>query len=528
MIKRTLLIILILIIFINISSCGKKVEQIGERPVLFNIETEEKAEKFDIYLVARSEISSALIDKTSVEFKKLFDIDLSITPDYGIDSSGMKSMQQVKSTGADGLYLFPYASITRISDLAGTGDILPLDEFLQDNPIWNALPPAMRKMYEFGDGHIWAIPRGFTPVLMGRVFRDDYLKELGLSMPNDLDSLYEVSNKLAQSDPDGNNLMDTYGMAYSNALSFRDIFYANGVPINISNDGYQLTSIAYNPIYGTFEDSMLMQDMKPTLEYIVGLEKAGILRKLSSRYSSRAGDFLGNASLANSYVRVPGYALTDERFSVAAGIRGSETNNLNPLTYDFNDGFYLLGANTENPSKTINSFVSLMYGELEGYLFASKGIQGETYTVKSGTVEVLDKAFFSNNRDGLLINNPLFSYEVMDIVLNIELASGDIVADFINLTSARDLYVEKAREEEIIYDITMDMAYPEVFITKPGEILNSAAGTMLSTLFSQVLSGRASIDDVINRYKANMKRLGMQDIINELNREIDADTMFHY
>jgi len=526
--KRIFLLLLIIIISANISSCGDKVEPIGIRPELENIETYEKAEKFDIYLVARNEINSLLIDKIAVEFKKLFDIDLSITPEYGIDTSGNKSMQQVKSTGADGLYLFPYASISRISDLAFSGDILPLDEYLMDNPIWNEMPASMRKMYESTDGHIWAIPRGFTPVLMGRVFRDDYLKELGLAVPDDLDSLYEVSKKLSQSDPDGNGLNDTFGMAYSNAYSFRDIFYANGVPINISNDGYQLTSISYNSVYGSYEDSMLMENMKLTLEYIAGLEEAGILRKLSGRYSSRTGDFLGNSSISNSYIRVPGYALTDERFSVSAGLRGSETINLNPMTYDFNDGFYLLGANTENPSMTINSFLNLIYGDLEGYLFASKGVPGETYTINSGTIEVLDKDFFSYGNEALLKSNPLFSYEVMDIVLNMELASGDIVANLIDISTARDIYIEKARGDEIIYDITMNMAYPEVFVTKPGEIVNSSAGAIFNSIFSQVVSGRVSIDDAINQYTRTMKTLGMQDIINELNREIDAVTRFKY
>ncbi len=526
--KRSLAAIFILFVFLNISSCSKKIEQIGEKPMLEGIDIQEKIDKFDIYIVAASEISSGYLEAAAIEFNKIFDIDLNVRLEFGMDISGIKSTQQVRNTGADGLYLFPYASILRISELAATGDILPLEEYLAENPVWNELPAAMRKMYKSDDGHIWAIPRGFTPVVMGRVFRADYLKELDLSIPNNLDSLYEVSKALAESDPDKNGINDTYGMAYSNAGSFRDIFYANGVPVNTSNDGYQRTSISYNTIYGSFEDSMLMDEMKTTLEYIKGLRETGILRQIRGRYSSGISGFLENNSLANSYVKVPGYVFTDERFAVVSGIRGNQSVNLNPLTYDLADGFYLMGANTEKPGMTINSFVDIMYGDLEGYLFASRGIQGTTYNLNRGTVEVLDKDFFSYSREALLKGNPLYTYETMDIELNTEMANGDILGKIISNATARDLYIEKGKEDEIIFDITIKMAYPEIFLPKPGEIINSAAGAMFDSHFNRILSQRISIDDAIDRYVKDMKRLGMQDIINDLNQKIGAVTRFKY
>ncbi|MDX1357953.1 MAG: hypothetical protein R3232_03895 [Clostridia bacterium] len=528
MAKKILLLIFAVALSLNISSCGKKTEPVGEKPVLIDIEEIKQVENLDIYMVSRSETTLEQLEEAEKEFLRLFNIELSLNLEYGIDTSGIKSMQQVNSTGANGLYLFPYASIERINDLVESGRILPLDQYLIDNPVWNELPSAMRKMYQSVDGQIWALPRGFEPVVMGRVFRDDYLKALELDVPEDLNSLFEVSKTLAESDPDGNGLNDTYGLAYNNAGGFRDIFYANGVPINTSNDGFQRTSISYNPVYGSFEDSMLMENMKTTLEYIVAMQDAKILRKMSGRFQTGTSNFQNNNSLANSYVRVPGYVFTDEKYVVAAGLRGAETTNLNPLTYDFNDGFFLLGANTENPSMTINTFVDIFFGDIEGYLFASRGIQGDSYNYSSGTVEVLKQDFFGTNRNLLLRSNPLYTYETMDIVLNMELAGGGIVEELMARELNRDLYVEKALEDEIMFNITMDLAYPEVFKAKQGEIINSAAGTMFDRLFSQVVSGRVSIDDIMEKYINDMKRLGMQDIINELNHRIDADTMFNY
>lgn len=526
--KRLLLIILGILIAVNISSCGKEVDQIGVRPDLPGLEIGEIIDGFDIYSVTRTEIDPAYITAAEQEFKKRFGIELNITASMSIDTSGMKSAQQVKSTGADGLYLFPYASISRITELAESGSILPMEKLLLNNSTWNELPSTMRKMYQDADGHIWAIPRGFTPVIMGRVFRADYLTELGLSLPSTLDMLYEVSKELAYSDPDGNGIIDTYGMVYSNAGSFRDIFYANGVPVNTGNDGFQRTSISYNTKYESFEDSMLLENMPITLEYIANLSDGGIIRKLNGRNTNNVSNFLGDNKIANSFIRVPVNIFTDEKYAVASGISGTETKNLNPITYDFLDGFYLLGANTKSPGVTINTFVSMMYGDLEAYLFASRGIQGNSYVLKMDTVEVSDKSFFSYGQEALVKSNPLFTYETMNLDLNYELASSGFLGELINNDRARDMYIESAVANEIMYEITMDFAYPEVFILKPGELINSSAGTMFDSQFDRIVSGNVSITEAISTYKRNMRILGMEDILNSLNEKIGAVTKFHY
>ncbi|MDX1359632.1 MAG: hypothetical protein R3232_12435, partial [Clostridia bacterium] len=392
----------------------------------------------------------------------------------------------------------------------------------------NELPSAMRNMYADADGNVWALPRGLTPVVMGRVFRADYLEELNLDAPDSLDSLYEVSKILADSDPDGNGMNDTFGMVYNNAGSFRDVFYANGVPVNVSNDGFQYTAISYNPYYESFEDSMLIEDMKATLEYIAKLNSEKILRKISGRSSSRVSDFEGNGSIANSYVPIPGYVYTDDKYTIVSGIRGKRAQNLNPLTYSFSDGFYVLGADTENPGSTIDSFVTLFFGDLEGYMFASRGIPGVKYRVNGNVVEVLDRAFFNYGLESLVKSNPLFSYETMDINMIVELGTGDILGDIIKRTTERDLYIENAKEQGIMYDISMEYAYPEVFTLKPGEIINSAAGTMFNSQFDRILTGRISVEDAMNKYIRDMKTLGMQEVIDELNANIGTKTKFKY
>lgn len=87
------------------------------------------------------------------------------------------------------------------------------------------------------DGEIYAIPSGFNPddpaggySISGLVLREDWLNNLGLSVPETLDELYEVMRAFTYDDPDGNGRDDTFGMGASNSLdSFTVIANAFGV-----------------------------------------------------------------------------------------------------------------------------------------------------------------------------------------------------------------------------------------------------------------------------------------------------------
>lgn len=62
--------------------------------------------------------------------------------------------------------------------------------------------------------------------------RTDWLKNLGLSMPTDLDSLYKVYYAFTYNDPDKDGKKDTFGLAAnSDPLSFASIFGAYGIPV---------------------------------------------------------------------------------------------------------------------------------------------------------------------------------------------------------------------------------------------------------------------------------------------------------
>ena len=149
------------------------------------------------------------------------------------------------------------------------GAILPLDDYLADNPAWLALPEHMRNMYMI-DGHIWAIPSSFYYTMKTRSFRTDWLQQLGLQNPTDLASLKEYALAVANSGIEGNAICGGADLSWA-----MDILNAFGVRIDASgNLGY-----AYDPDTGTYIDGFLQPEALDALQYLRDLYQAGAIEE---------------------------------------------------------------------------------------------------------------------------------------------------------------------------------------------------------------------------------------------------------
>jgi len=103
---------------------------------------------------------------------------------------------------------------------------------------------------------IWGIPYGslITPCVVA--VRTDWLENVGMEMPTDLDSFYDVMYAFTYNDPDRNGKDDTYGlcMGMDSAVlnqSFVNIFAAFGVPFNrnVQLEDGTVTSYMLHPNY---------------------------------------------------------------------------------------------------------------------------------------------------------------------------------------------------------------------------------------------------------------------------------------
>lgn len=86
-------------------------------------------------------------------------------------------------------------------------------------------------------GNVYALVKDSGNYLKNLLIRKDWLANLGLEMPEDLESFYNVMHAFTYNDPDGNGQNDTIGYAGTmvDAASWMHILAAYGIPCSFSN-----------------------------------------------------------------------------------------------------------------------------------------------------------------------------------------------------------------------------------------------------------------------------------------------------
>ena len=148
------------------------------------------------------------------------------------------------------------------------GLLLALDELLaQHGPNILADKGGVIRNGINAEGTIWGIPRpGWYP--NNFAIRSDWLDNLGMELPTDLDSLYEVLRALTYDDPDGDGQQDTIGLGLylSQRVCWGSIFAAFGIP-------------AFYPIYqdGVVTSFLLHENYLDAIRYYRRLYREGLM-----------------------------------------------------------------------------------------------------------------------------------------------------------------------------------------------------------------------------------------------------------
>lgn len=130
-------------------------------------------------------------------------------------------------------------------------------------------------LHPFGDERVFVIPSRFNEYGVDEVYtvRQDWLDNLGLSMPTTLDEFYEVARAFTFDDPDGNGLNDTVGVGVGK----------NGAAGIFHGSPFQMIMGAFGVLYGWNEvDGQLllypvMPEMLDALKYYRTLYQDGLV-----------------------------------------------------------------------------------------------------------------------------------------------------------------------------------------------------------------------------------------------------------
>jgi len=422
-----------------------------------------------------------------------------------------------------------------MKNLIEDGAILPVTEYMEASTYYEIFDRDLLNLLTDDQGDIWGIPIDSSqPIFEVRAYRESWLEKLSLNTPNTTEEFYEVMKAFTYDDPDGNGENDTYGHygPYNFKYSLNDVLKAYGL-YNGST-----SFMAYNPNTGTIEDSLLSPDAANALNFINTMVDENLIRKSGlspGTYDTIIPDDCGSILWSHSPA--------DDVVYAPAPLVGTNTENLLNVT-TYGRVYFMLSA-TEDPENTFNSFVNMFMGNEEAYLMLKYGIPGRHYEVNdtSKTILIYDRALSNENIGKIVIGSGL----TQEGDLRLDLAGSP--SNFA-VTDYRIFYNEIPENYEDYYDQAVSAAtesyldsinqyvyrIPTQAALIASEFVDNWAikvGSENSVYYrdvEQAAMGQriVSIEDALEAYRTNMKKLGVQELLDEANLQLGKTTVNGY
>ena len=399
-----------------------------------------------------------------------------------------------------------------IQEAIEQGTILPLDDLLKDNADWNAMPDSYKEIYKY-NGQTWAIPMGYKGYWFGRTWRQDWLDNLGLPVPETIEQLYETARAFTEDDPDGNGIDDTVGITSAGTWNLQDIFQAFDCKLNNIGEG----PYNWDPKTNNWEDGVLEPGMADALAFLNDLYSKGYLDKefMTNRgsnmreniYAGKAGStfYWGHWGMNDAGINAKKND-PNANFVVVPATKGTRTTQLNQRVIA--PPIYSLLAGTDDPEKTVNTFFNIFQIDPKGHRDGMFGIEGKTYTYNeaSNTITRMintstEKAY---DQPGLGDHNQFLSHSNHTIV--------EDGADKNDYWGNWKIIGDRALENELLYDCPNDAVLSPTLT-----MLNADVQRIFNDTISKAIIGEWTVDKALDFYRTEMKKLGAQTILDEVN-----------
>ncbi len=470
----------------------------------------------DFYEIADSEKTEQYKEDWLEEMYSQYGVELNITSDTYRD----KDVDHDRSA-SDLIYdvLYEEAAFAGLMELTSTqissytiNQLLPLDDYLADNPVWQSLPDELKDAFKV-DGHIYAIPTYMFRAQNARMIRDEALKETGITV-TDLQSFSDFAKAYAQST--GKTVLNSF---YISGLS--DILNAFG----LYNFGNATNPFSYDPTENCCVDFLTKGAAVDALEYLRALYQAGAL-DINFTDSKVAYTDFNDGTSCTTYVQYFDYENCTELFT------------LNPeypqIALTSTRGFAMT-KETPQPKETINQFLNILFGSGDSYLQCWLG-SPDTYILNSdGTITVE----MPQNADGS------FEYPPMP---NLTGGLSDIFPySDANIFFSQNGVVDKGSKTEssiqndrftILYDSFkkgLIVEVPAFYQTTIYNNINAAINKdrYINTLYMDCIknaltSSKRTVKEVVDGYREEMFKLGGNQMLDEMNAAIGKQTAYYY
>lgn len=412
------------------------------------------------------------------------------------------------------------------------GTILPLDDYLKDNAVWNSMPDSYKNLYKY-NGKTYAFGMSYSGQFFTRWVRKDWLDNLGLQEPKTVQDLYNVAKAFTENDPDGNKKKDTFGLTAAGTWNLQDIFQA--FDAKLDNTGS--ISINWDPNDGCWVDSMLRPGMVDALKYLADMYKNGYLdmQLFSNKgsnmreniYSGKAGStfYWQNQGLS---VAVPEIRKTNPNGNIVelSAITGTRTTNLNPRVAT--GAPYVLIKGTNQPKETVNAFINTFLGSLDGFLMGYIGMEGKNYKMEGNTIVQLRQAGADPTKAAgvpfatIIGVYPQFSADKYPVVLDGTAEQKQASIDLIN--NAKKV-TDDAISKKLVYECPGNF---DVLISDTYTSVSADVQKIYDECVTKAIMGEVTPEVAIANYKVQMKAIGGDAILKEANEAIGKTAIQTY
>lgn len=461
-----------------------------------------------------------------------------VTTLLGGDAGNYDTKLRLALTGSEDLPdIFPVYGTQMIADMIESGRVKDITDDIEQY-----MPQRLKEIYDqypetfyplTKDGRVYGI--ACCPALTEgqvMVIRQDWLDNLGLQAPTNMDEFEAVIKAFTEDDPDGNGVKDTYGFAYSGSDTYNTGWVADPVPLFSAYSGKHFPGSWQEDENGNLMYGSIHEGNRKTLERMAEWHKNGWIFQeaaatgawdaMNQFTEGKAGIFIGRPWAISSVRDVTSVAPD----AVMKAYPNILQDNGDPTyqTAQVNDGWLMFNADFDNMEAFFKYYDWLYDAAFGTGDFPYAYLQDYDYDILSDGTVVFDSTLFDPpvtdpfmpGKSTVLKNSP--GLDSMQVYANAssgkEPESGAELKAVADFGTVPDMAAGYALANE-----HRDELLPNLFNTAPTETMTRSweqLQTMEKQVYTNIIYGKEPIE-AFDKFVEDWKAQGGDQITQEVN-----------
>lgn len=436
-------------------------------------------------------------------------------------SSGMQPVTMKTDTGVvvsdfsefqklSGLVYFNH--IADMIKLKDAGLLVPVTDYIADIDEYNGMNQAIIKRFTDSEGNIWAFPGYWDVGLTHRIYNKEWIDKWGKDVPYDLNSFLEYARFVANEDPDGNHMNDTFILSYNESSffsDFDDVFKAFGCYTNHRD------TVVYNPHKGEYEIIVQNENFRNAIDFILQMRNEKLIMNDRLGYNGGTNEENFEFKVASDFGTgtVPQYF---NGWEFGSHLIGEYDTKLKRLLTGFT-GLAVL-RDTDDVKGMIRSILAVT-GSPIGYLDFDWGREGYNYEIMDDYIDAITFGENDSFRSPIGVRfGPLQgNMEETLVVQNGRVDRIPALSQFNEVEKARKLAEAHLYESDVVYSI--DFEQYDNLIDK----INGVLSFDVQDMVTEIIRSTKTVEDAIANFMTKVDEQDIPDQLALFNESIKPD-----